>query len=59
VLVVEPIGSDTIVTLDSAGTRVVARAGGDAAVEPGQPVWFSVERDRVLFFDAESAVKLA
>jgi len=59
VLVVEPIGSDTIVTLDSAGTRVVSRAGGDAAAEPGQPSWFSVQRERMLFFDADSGVRLA
>ena len=58
VLVVEPIGSDTIVTLDSAGARVVARAGGDAAAEPGQPLWFSVEGDRMLFFDADSGTRL-
>jgi multiple sugar transport system ATP-binding protein len=59
VLVVEPVGSDTIVTLECAGTRLVARAGGEASLEPGQAVRFTVEPDRALFFDADSGLRLA
>ena len=59
VLVVEPIGRDTIVTLDAGGARVVARTDGEVDVEAGQPLWFSVERGKALFFDPDSAVRLA
>ncbi len=50
VLVVEPIGNDTIVTLASGDTRVVARAGGDAAPQPGQPLWFAVDHGKTAVF---------
>ena len=58
VLVVEPIGNDTIVTLASGDTHVVARAGGDAAPQPGQPLWFAVDHGKTLFFDAGSGTRI-
>ena len=39
VLVVEPMGSETLVTLDYRGQRLVARVAGDARFEPGQSAW--------------------
>jgi multiple sugar transport system ATP-binding protein len=58
VLAVEPIGNDTIVTMTSASARVVARAGGDAALVPEEPVWFSVDRGKTLYFDATSGGRI-
>jgi ABC-type sugar transport system ATPase subunit len=52
VLVVEPMGNETIVVLDAAGTRVVARGPVDLPVRPGSTLWFSVDPDRVLFFES-------
>jgi multiple sugar transport system ATP-binding protein len=59
VLVVEPLGRDTIVTLQSGGARIVARAGGAAAAEAGERLWFTVDPDRALFFDASSGARIA
>jgi len=58
VVVVEPIGNDTIVTLSRDGARIVARHSGEAAFEPGRPVWVAVERDRALLFDADTGVRI-
>lgn len=58
VLVVEPLGRDTIVTLESAGVRVVVRAGGETAFEAGARVWFAVDPCRVFFFDAGSGRRI-
>ena len=52
VLVVEPMGSETLVTLEYRGQRLVARVAGDARFEPGQPAWVHLPPDRVLTFDA-------
>jgi multiple sugar transport system ATP-binding protein len=51
VLVVEPMGNETIVTVSSEGQRVVARGPAEIALGPGAPVWFSLDPARVLFFD--------
>ena len=51
VLVVEPMGNETILTLSSEGQRVVARGPAETALGPGAPVWFSLDPSRVLFFD--------
>jgi ABC-type sugar transport system ATPase subunit len=53
VLVVEPMGSESLVTLESNGNRIVARVAPDAGVEPGQPVWIHFAPDRVIRFDGE------
>jgi multiple sugar transport system ATP-binding protein len=52
VLVVEPMGSETLVTLEYRGQRLVARVAGDARFEPGQAAWVYLPPDRVLTFDA-------
>jgi multiple sugar transport system ATP-binding protein len=53
VVVVEPMGNETLVTLDRAGQRLVARAAGDCAAAPGQRVWVRFAEGRVLIFNAE------
>ena len=52
VLVVESMGSETLVTLEYRGQRLVARVAGDARFEPGQAAWVALPPDRVLTFNA-------
>jgi multiple sugar transport system ATP-binding protein len=52
VLVVEPMGSETLLTLEYRGQRLVARVAGDARYEPGQSAWITLPPDRTLSFDA-------
>jgi ABC-type sugar transport system ATPase subunit len=52
VVVVEPMGNETIAVLDAGGTRVVARGPSDLPAHPGSTLWFSVAPDRVLFFES-------
>ena len=58
VVVVEPMGNETIVILDSAGTRVVGRSAGDLEARPGAPLWFEVRAGQALFFDAQTGRRL-
>ena len=57
VVVVEPMGNETIVTLESAGARVVGRAEAGLDARPGGSLWFQVGGEP-LFFDAESGRRL-
>ncbi len=52
VVVVEPMGSETLLTLDYRGQRLVARVPGDARYEPGQSAWISLPPERIIAFDA-------
>ncbi len=54
VLLTEPMGNETIVTLTAFDQRVVARAAAGFASRPGASVFFSVARERALFFDAST-----
>jgi multiple sugar transport system ATP-binding protein len=58
VSVVEPMGSETLVTLDYRGQRLVARVPGDRQFEPGQSVGVRLPPDRVLMFDASSGDRI-
>jgi len=51
-LVIEPMGSEMLVTLDRRGARLVARTAADLPVTPDQPVWMRLPAERVLMFDA-------
>ena len=46
------MGSETLLTLDYRGQRLVARVPGDARYEPGQSAWVRLPPERVLTFDA-------
>jgi multiple sugar transport system ATP-binding protein len=59
VLVVEPMGNETIVSLDSNGRRVVARAPADLELASGAPAWFSLAPGRALFFDGATGLRVA
>jgi multiple sugar transport system ATP-binding protein len=58
VLLTEPMGNETIVTLTAFDQRVVARAAAGFASRPGASVFFSVASDRALFFDASTGRRL-
>jgi ABC-type sugar transport system ATPase subunit len=59
VLVVEPMGSETVVTLERQGARIVARVGGDLALAPGQLARLTLAAERLHFFDAGSGRRMA
>jgi multiple sugar transport system ATP-binding protein len=52
VLVVEPMGNETIVTLTAEGQRVVARIPAALELAAGAPAWFALPSEQALFFDA-------
>src|SRR5262249_41093346 len=58
VVVVEPMGSETLVTLEFQTQRLVARVGGDRRFEPGQSVWIRLPADRVARFDVVSGRRI-
>lgn len=55
VLVVEPLGSETLVHLNAGGQRLVARLPGFADVRVGTRVGVKVDRRRLYLFDAAGA----
>jgi ABC-type sugar transport system ATPase subunit len=54
-LVVEPMGSETLLTLEHRTQRIVARVAGDRHFKPDQPAWIRFPPDRVITFDASGA----
>src|SRR3954447_15172125 len=52
VVVVEPMGSETLVTLEYRGQRLVARLEGDCRLEPGQTASVTLPPEKTLTFDA-------
>ena len=55
VVVVEPMGSETLVTLEYRAQRLVARVPADSRLEPGQPAWVRLPPDRVIQFDSKGS----
>jgi ABC-type sugar transport system ATPase subunit len=58
VVVVEPMGNETIVILEKDGVRIVGRSVPDLEPRPGTPLWFEVAARQALFFDAETGMRL-
>jgi sn-glycerol 3-phosphate transport system ATP-binding protein len=54
----EPMGNETVVTMDANGSRVVARAAPDFAADPGTPLFFRFARGRALLFDTASGIQI-
>ncbi|MGC8631039.1 MAG: ABC transporter ATP-binding protein [Thermoprotei archaeon] len=51
VFVVEPLGSETLVTLETSdGTRVVAKVLGDLKIKENETVWISINEAKILVF---------
>jgi ABC-type sugar transport system ATPase subunit len=57
-LVVEPMGSETLLTLEHRSQRIVARVAGDRSFTPDQPAWIRLPPDRVLMFDASNGTRI-
>jgi sn-glycerol 3-phosphate transport system ATP-binding protein/multiple sugar transport system ATP-binding protein len=58
-LTAEPMGNETVVTLEASGQRVVARAAPDFAAAPGAHLFFRFATGRLLFFDESTGFQLA
>ncbi len=58
ILVVEPMGNETIVTLALGGETVVARAPADCALSPGDLAGFQVVAGRALLFRARDGSRI-
>jgi multiple sugar transport system ATP-binding protein len=58
VWLVEPMGSETWVTVERGEVRLVARCPADFDAPPGAPVWLSFEAGRLHWFDRESGRRL-
>ena len=54
VIVVEPMGHETLVTLEVSGRRVVARVPAQSSWSPGDAAHLAVAQDHVMFFDGGS-----
>ena len=52
IVVVEPIGSETLVTVEYHDQRLVARVSATRQFEPGQPVWVNLPNHRTVWFDS-------
>ena len=52
VVVVEPMGSETLVTLDFQQQRLVARVSATRMLNPGQAVWVNLPDHRTVWFDS-------
>ena len=57
-LVAEPMGNETILTLLAREARLVARAAADWSARPGATVHFRFIRGRVLVFDASTGARI-
>lgn len=58
VTVVEPLGSDTLIYFDHAGSRHVARVAPECTPQPGERVRLGVAVERAHLFDADSGAAL-
>ena len=54
VSVLEPLGADTLVTVDCAGHVVVARLPGDCSLRLGEPVLLALDTDNLVLFDPQT-----
>ena len=53
-ILVEPLGNETLVTVEIRGGRLMARAGGSVAAAQDTPVWLHVPAAAVLLYDRAS-----
>jgi multiple sugar transport system ATP-binding protein len=57
-IVVEPLGAETLVTLDVHGARIVAKSAGGVDEQPGQMLTAWMDSGALKFFDADSGLAL-
>ncbi len=58
IVVTEPAGSDTFVSMQLGGRDVIARMRSDAEVAPGQDFNFAVNMEKAVAFDPESEMRI-
>ena len=58
VLVVEPMGNETIVTLTAGDQRVLARVPPALELATGAAAWFALAPERALFFDVATGRRI-
>jgi multiple sugar transport system ATP-binding protein len=58
VVVIEPLGAETLCTFEVAGQPLVARLGADVRLEPGTAASLAIDPAKAHWFDAESGVSL-
>ena len=58
IVVVEPMGGETLVTLEYRNQRLVARVPDDSPLEAGQPAWVRLPPERTLVFDQSSGQRI-
>jgi multiple sugar transport system ATP-binding protein len=58
VLVVEPMGSETVLILDCGGQAVTARTSPDRTPEPGARLWLVPDLARAVLFDSETGRRI-
>ena len=58
VVLVEPMGNETLVTLEREDVRVVARAAASLEVAPGATLFYSVDGQPLVFFDRASGRRM-
>ena len=59
IVVTEPAGSDTFVTMTLGGRDVIARMRSDADVRPGADFTFAVNMEKAVAFDPETENRIA
>lgn len=58
VSVLEPLGADTLVTVDCAGEKIVARLPGDISLRLSEPVLLALEPESIVLFDPQIGRRL-
>jgi ABC-type sugar transport system ATPase subunit len=59
VVVVEPMGNETLVALECRDQQLTARIAADRDLQPGQPIWIRLPPERMLVFDRASGQRLS
>ena len=57
VTIVEPLGSDTLITVECAGHKVVARMPGDAVLRVGEAAGLALEPEGFILFDPATGLR--
>ena len=57
VIVLEPLGADTLVTLDCAGHKVVVRLPGDCTQRLGETLRLALDPDALVLFDPRTGLR--
>jgi multiple sugar transport system ATP-binding protein len=58
VLVVEPLGSHNLLTVQVGNERVKVNTHADAVFQPGQSIWLRLASDKIRWMDRESGMAL-